>query len=215
MEVALPSGRYHRWPRGALSFELYNYLVAKSRREKHMNGKAAVTPQVLNLVGVIVSCVHTKDGVVIGVRLDFLLELGDGVRRIAGCGSMVRMSLWSGMMSRFFGDTLIHMLDDNERVEADDGHCGEAPCNVKCPAMFPSILSLYFMRSRQIGGEFQISHCAEMLKRGLQSQAPRAKGVPLVRKGGLSCDENSEFFSARDLNIRTPSRWAANQEKDS
>ena len=35
-----------------------------------------------------------------------------------------------------FWDALIHYLDDNEHVEADNGYQGEAPTHVKCPNMF-------------------------------------------------------------------------------
>ena len=35
-----------------------------------------------------------------------------------------------------FRDALIHYLDENERVEADNGYQGEAPTHVKCPNMF-------------------------------------------------------------------------------
>ena len=32
-----------------------------------------------------------------------------------------------------FRHSIIHCLDENERVEADDGYVGEAPLHVKCP----------------------------------------------------------------------------------
>ena len=35
-----------------------------------------------------------------------------------------------------FRHMLMHQLDENERVEADDGYIGEAPRKVKCPASF-------------------------------------------------------------------------------
>lgn len=33
-----------------------------------------------------------------------------------------------------FKSLLVHMLDENERVEADDGYRGSAPQHVKCPS---------------------------------------------------------------------------------
>ena len=41
---------------------------------------------------------------------------------------------WSDI--NIFWDALIHYLDENERVEADNGYQGEAPTHVKCPNMF-------------------------------------------------------------------------------
>ena len=37
---------------------------------------------------------------------------------------------------KIFRDSLIFHLDENERVEADDGYIGEAPAKVKCPKSF-------------------------------------------------------------------------------
>jgi hypothetical protein len=36
-----------------------------------------------------------------------------------------------------FRDALIHYLDEDEHVEADDGYRGESLAHVKCPKMFP------------------------------------------------------------------------------
>ncbi len=37
---------------------------------------------------------------------------------------------------KIFRLAIKHFLDDNERVEADDGYIGEAPSKVKAPGMF-------------------------------------------------------------------------------
>ena len=37
---------------------------------------------------------------------------------------------------KIFRDSLRSFLDENERVEADDGYIGEAPTKVKCPKSF-------------------------------------------------------------------------------
>ena len=37
---------------------------------------------------------------------------------------------------KIFRHALMQMLDENERVEADDGYIGEAPGKVKCPMSF-------------------------------------------------------------------------------
>ena len=38
-----------------------------------------------------------------------------------------------------FRDGLRHFLDENERVEADDGYIGDSPKYIKCPAGFTNI----------------------------------------------------------------------------
>lgn len=50
-------------------------------------------------------------------------------------------------MTIFRNSPLSH-LDDNERVEADDGYIGEAPCHVKCPKCFTNPRETEAMQAR-------------------------------------------------------------------
>lgn len=47
-----------------------------------------------------------------------------------------------------FRHVLMHQLDENERVEADDGYIGEAPRKVKCPASFVNPIENEAMQAR-------------------------------------------------------------------
>ena len=47
-----------------------------------------------------------------------------------------------------FRHALKNHLDENERVEADDGYLGEAPGKVKCPASFTNPVENEGMQSR-------------------------------------------------------------------
>ena len=45
-------------------------------------------------------------------------------------------------------DSLLTELDENERIEADDGYIGEAPARVKCPRSFTNTKGTEEMQSR-------------------------------------------------------------------
>lgn len=44
--------------------------------------------------------------------------------------------------------SLLSELDENERVEADDGYIGEAPARVKCPKSFTNVEATEAMQAR-------------------------------------------------------------------
>lgn len=54
--------------------------------------------------------------------------------------------LWPDI--KIFRNSLRSHLDQNERVEADDGYIGEAPNKVKCPKSFTNRVSTEAMQSR-------------------------------------------------------------------
>jgi DDE superfamily endonuclease len=49
---------------------------------------------------------------------------------------------------KIFREALISHLDENERVEADDGYIGEAPQYIKCPKSFCNPQQTLFMQQR-------------------------------------------------------------------
>ena len=47
-----------------------------------------------------------------------------------------------------FRDSLLSFLEENERVEADDGYIGEHPAHVKCPKGFANLQITEYMQQR-------------------------------------------------------------------
>ena len=70
-----------------------------------------------------------------------------------------------------FRDSLMHMLDQYERVEADDGYVGEHPQKIKCPKGFCNPEETEFMQQRvrnrqeSVNNRFKVWGCLKQVWR--------------------------------------------------